>query len=168
MPGSGYGGARLTEAKLPPRSTRTARGLALFLAGVLAGVLGVFAAERLNSRGLPPRRIEATVFLPLVDNDDHPFPEETWRDVLGLFADGFGGATLGPEQEGCWRDDAGRLRREPVRPVVVSFEPEQLGRFRQTLDAAGSRLGQEAVYVRFEEPHVELRRVPEHAAKSER
>jgi hypothetical protein len=157
----------VTEPTLPPRSTRAARGLAFFLAGVLAGVLGVFAAERVNSRGLPPRRIEATVFLPLVDNDDHPFPEDAWRDVLGLFADKFGGATLGPSLEGCWRDDAGRLRREPVRPVVVSFDPEHLARFRQVLDAAGSRLGQEAVYVRFEEPHVELRRVPDRPPKSE-
>ncbi len=153
---------------MPPRSTRTARGLALFLAGILAGVLGVFAGERLTTtRGLPPRRIEATVYLPMVDNDDHPFPDDAWRDVLGLFADKFGGATLGPSQEGCWRDGAGRLRREPVRPVVVSFEPEFLDRFRVTVDAAGSRLGQEAVYVRFEEPHVELRRVAG-PAKSER
>jgi hypothetical protein len=157
----------VTDAATTPRSTRTARGLALFLSGVLVGVLGVFIAERLTTRGLPPRRIEATVFLPTVDNNDHPFSDDIWRDVLGLFADKFGGATLGPSQEGCWRDDTGRLRREPVRPVVVSFDPELLARFRLAVDDAGRRLGQEAVYVRFEEPHVELRRVAG-SPKSER
>src|SRR5947209_1479900 len=74
------------------------------------------------AREAPPRRWEATVYLPLVDNDDHEFPEETWRRAVGLFVDEFGGATLAERQEGWWRDGRGRLRREPVRLLVVSFE----------------------------------------------
>jgi hypothetical protein len=135
-------------------------GLAFFAVGALTGALAV-RAWHVSPRadGLPPRRTEATVFLPLVDNQDRPVTEERWQEVLGLFAADFGGATLGPELEGCWLDGDGRLRREPVRPVVVSFEPGQLARFRRTLDAVGRRLGQEAVYTRFEEPRVELRAV---------
>ncbi len=150
----------MADAATTSGRARRLRPLAVFLGGVLVGVLASLAAGRLSERGLPPRRVEATAYLPLVDNDDHPFPERTWQEVLGLMADEFGGATLGAPQEGCWRDAAGRLRREPVRPLVVSFEPGQLDRFRRTLDAAGHLLGQEAVYVRFEEPRVELRRVP--------
>jgi hypothetical protein len=141
--------------------------LAAFVVGLIVGVLSSYSVDNVTGEGLPSRRYEATVFLPLLDNNDRRFSTETWQEVLGLFADEFGGATLGPEQEGCWRDDAGRLRREPVRPVVVSFEPKQLGRFRATVDDAGSRLGQEAVYVRFELPRVELRRITRGALKGD-
>ena len=71
----------------------------------------------------------------------------------------FGGATLGQSQEGCWLDAGRRVCREPIRPVVVSFMPERLDEFRQALHDVGKRLGQEAMYVRFEEPRVELVRV---------
>jgi hypothetical protein len=139
-----------------------------FVAGLVVGVVTVYAFEQLIGDGLPSHRVEATMFLPLNDNNNRPFSKEKWCEVLGLFAEDFGGATLGPEQEGCWRDDAGQLRREPVRPVIVSFEPGLLTRFRVTLDDAGRRLGQEAVYVRYETPRVELRRVPRDSAKNDR
>jgi hypothetical protein len=43
-----------------------------------------------------------------------------------------------------------------VRPVVVSFAPERLSDFRRSVQEVGELLGQDAVYVRFEEPRVEL------------
>jgi hypothetical protein len=106
--------------------------------------------------GLPPRRSEATVFLPLVDNDGRPVPEERWQEALGLLVTEFGGATLGAPVEGCWRDADGAIRREPVRPVVVSFEQDRLAHFRRMLQRVGRRLGQQVLYTRFSEPRVEL------------
>jgi len=41
-------------------------------------------------------------------------------------------------------------------PVVVSFAPERLDELRAAVHAVGKRLGQEAMYVRFEAPRVEL------------
>jgi hypothetical protein len=108
---------------------------------------------------LPARRWEATVYLPLVDNADQPLSDDDWLEAVGPLVNGLGGATLGAPVEGCWRDTTGRLRREPVRPVTVSFEPHLLKDFRRALDAVGRRLGQEAIYVRYEEPRVELRPV---------
>jgi hypothetical protein len=148
--------------------SRRARNAGLFLSGATLGVVCLLVVQYWMNDALPAPRIEATVFLPLVDNDDKPFAEERWREVLGLFADGFGGATLGSPQEGCWRDDAGRLRREPIRPLIVSFEREHLSRFRQTVDDVGHQLGQEAVYIRFETPRVEVRRVPARAREIDR
>jgi len=116
--------------------------------------------------GLPPRRYEATVFLPLVDNDGRPVPEEQWQEALGLLVTELGGATLGPPVEGCWRDADGAIRREPVRPVVVSFEQDRLASFRKTLQQVGRRLGQRVLYTRFSEPRVELTPVaPDEAEK---
>ena len=131
-----------------------------FALGLAVGVAATYAwhlHQAGRPGGLPPRRYEATVFLPLVDNAGHPVPEEQWQEALGLLVTELGGATLGAPVEGCWRDAGGTVRREPVRPVVVSFEPGQLARFHRTLDAVGRRLGQESVYTRFEEPRVELR-----------
>jgi hypothetical protein len=106
--------------------------------------------------GLPPRRYEATVFLPLVDNQGRQVPEGQWHDALGLLVTELGGATLAAPVEGCWRDDDGAIRREAVRPVIVSFEQDRLTGFRQTLQRVGRRLGQRALYTRFSEPRVEL------------
>ncbi|HVK18732.1 MAG TPA: DUF1772 domain-containing protein [Fimbriiglobus sp.] len=103
-----------------------------------------------------PRRLEATVYLPLTDNEGQPFTETTWHEALERLVAPFGGATLGEPQEGCWLDARGRMCRERVRPVVVSFAPERLGEFRRAVHGVGQRLGQEVVYVRFEEPRVDL------------
>ncbi len=116
--------------------------------------------------GLPPRRYEATVFLPLVDNAGRPVPEQRWQEALGLLVTELGGATLGSPVEGCWRDADGTIRREPVRPVVVSFEHDRLASFRRTLQRVGRRLGQQVLYTRFSEPRVELTPVaPDEAEK---
>ena len=127
--------------------------------GLAVGAAATFA-WRLHQAGrfggLPPRRSEATVFLPLVDNDGRPVPEERWQEALGLLVTEFGGATLGAPVEGCWRDADGAIRREPVRPVVVSFEQDRLAHFRRTLQRVGRRLGQQVLYTRFSEPRVEL------------
>lgn len=130
-----------------------------FALGLAVGVAATFAwhlhqVGRLG--GLPPRRYEATVFLPLVDNGGRKVPDEQWQEALGLLVTELGGATLGAPVEGCWRDADGVIRREPVRPVVVSFEQGRLASFRQTLQRVGRRLGQQVLYTRYSEPRVEL------------
>lgn len=106
--------------------------------------------------GLAPRCWEATVYLPLADNEGRSFAETTWHEALEGFVTAFGGATLGEPREGCWLGTRGRVCRERVRPVVISFAPERLGDFRRVVRDAGRRLGQEVMYVRFEEPRVDL------------
>jgi hypothetical protein len=103
-----------------------------------------------------PRRWEATVYLPLSDNQGRAFAERAWHEALEALVTPFGGATLGQPQEGCWLDARRRVCREQVRPVVVSFAPDRLDEFRRAVHGVGKHLGQEAMYVRFEEPRVEL------------
>jgi hypothetical protein len=141
------------------RLTRGLLALTLFMLGVVGGGAGVYLWTRPGPGPAdpgPPRRWEATVFLPTRGNPDHPITERDWDDAVGLLAREFDGATLGPPQEGFWVNAAGKLLREPVRPVTVSFEPDRLDRFRQALRRLGRRLGQEALYVRYEEPRVEV------------
>jgi uncharacterized membrane protein len=110
-----------------------------------------------TTTGAPPARcLEATVFLPLADNRGQYFADTTWDVALEILVTPFGGATLGESQEGCWLDARGRVCRERIRPVAISFAPERLGEFRRAVHAVGRHLGQEAMYVRFEEPRVEL------------
>lgn len=129
----------------------------MFLLGVGVGGLG-FHTWRPGpvSDTLPERRLEATVFLPLVNNADEMIPRDKWEAAIGPLIQEFGGTTLGASVEGCWRDQQGRMRREPVRPLVLSFAAQRLPDFRQALHEVGRRLGQEAMYVRYEEPRVEL------------
>ncbi len=134
--------------------------LGLVTAGLALGRgLGSTQAEPQLSaavKGPGPRSLEATVFLPLADNDGRPFADDEWDRALVPLVTRFGGATLGAPQEGYWLGSDGRPRREPVRPVIVSFAPARLGEFRAAAHEVGRRLRQEAVYVRFHEPCVEL------------
>ena len=141
----------------PPR--RSGWWAVWFALGLAVGVAATFAWHQQQvgrPGGLPPRRYEATVFLPLVDNQGRKVPEEQWQEALGLLVTELGGATLGPPVEGCWRDADGTVRREPVRPVIVSFEQDRLASFRKTLQQVGRRLGQQVLYTRYSEPRVEL------------
>jgi hypothetical protein len=139
---------------------RLAAFVAVFVLGLVLGGLAVHLWQRPHTGGgEPPRRWEATVFLPLNDNDGKLITAEEWQAALALFVREFGGATLGEVVEGYY-DDGGKVQHERMRPVIVSFEPHRLDDFRRTLDAVGRRLGQKEMYTRFERPHVELRRVP--------
>jgi hypothetical protein len=114
-------------------------------------------ADSPSATGRPaPRCWEAMVYLPLADNSGQPFTEDAWQEALAALVVPFGGATLGTPREGCWLDARGNVCREQVRPVVISFAPERLDEFRTAVRSVGRRLGQEAMYVRFEEPRVEL------------
>jgi hypothetical protein len=139
-------------------TARVLVALLLLLGGGAAGGLAVYWWDHrpAPTETKPPRRCEATVFLPTTPNPEHPFTPAEWDEAVGLFAREFGGATLGPAVEGCWLNTAGKLQRESVRLVTVSFEPGQLDHFRHTLTEVGRRLGQEAVYVRYEEPRIDL------------
>jgi hypothetical protein len=103
-----------------------------------------------------PRCWEATVYLPLSDNQGRPFGESVWQQAMKNLVVPFGGATLGQPTEGYWLDARRQICREPVRPVVVSFAAERLDEFRRAVHIVGEHLGQEVVYVRFEQPRVEL------------
>lgn len=139
-------------------------GVAMLSAGIAVGRYAIPYRDDVARRdqaaataGRPaPRRWEATVHVPLADNRGEPFSEVVWQAALDVLAGPFGGATLSTPQEGYWLDAGGRVCREPVRPVVITFLPERLDEFRRAVRAAGLRLGQEAMYVRFEEPRVEL------------
>lgn len=138
--------------------------VALFLAGTAAGgaaVLGWEHGPRLLHRpppaaAEPPRRWEATFYLPVVDGGGQRLSAEDWQGALAELVRRFGGATVGGEQEGWWRDGRDRVHREPVRPVTVSFERHRLDEFREGVRALGRRLGQAEMYVRLEEPRVEV------------
>lgn len=127
-----------------------------FLLGMLAGAGAVLGWQRYRVPAVPERRLEATVYLPTTDDRGHPVGEERWQKALGLLVKDLGGTTVGPPLDGYWRDDKGQLCHEPVRPVIVSFEPSQLPQFRRTLKEVGRRLGQQVLYTRFEQPRVEL------------
>jgi hypothetical protein len=142
------------------RGAAEAAGFTLLLGAALidgpSRALGAWRRGAAEDDGPAPRRWEATVYLPLADNQGRPFGEAEWHDALGGLVTPFGGATLGQELEGCWRNGRGRLHREWVRPVVISFLPERLPEFRAAVHDVGKRLGQEAIYVRFEQPRVVL------------
>ncbi len=129
----------------------------IFLLGMIAGgaLTGLW---RWSFRGdaAPPRRLEATIYLPTTGNAQKPFTETDWHNALHLLVVEFGGVTLGSPAEGYWQDAQGRLQREPIRPVIVSFQREKLSRFREVVQEVGRQLGQETIYTRFEEPRVEL------------
>lgn len=135
-------------------SPRGLFGVLLFAAGLAVGGLGVYTWEHRPAG--PPRRWEATVLLPTQDEKGVPFADDRWRAAVGVLIAECGGATVGPAHDGWWQDESQTVAREPVRPVVVSFPRNGLARFRQAATEAGRRLGQRVVYVRYEEPRVEL------------
>src|SRR5262245_40754230 len=96
------------------------------------------------------------VYLPLADNEGRPFTDAQWQAALEILVTRFGGATLGEPQEGCWLDASQRVCRERVWPVVVSFVSARLEEFRRAVQEVGRYPGQEAIYIRFEKPQVEL------------
>ncbi len=144
-------------------SCRALTGLVLFLAGLTLGGLTVYAwlhplsgPVAAGVEKLPPRRWEATIYLPLEDNHGKRFAPEVWDGALNLLVAEFGGATLGPEQKGCWLDARREVKREPIQLVVVSFEQDRLNTFQEVVRKVGRQLRQEAMYVRYEEPRIDL------------
>jgi hypothetical protein len=136
----------------------------MFVVGLAAGGAAVLSWEH-GSQWLrrldqvvaePPRRWEATVYLPVTDGTGRRFSEDNWQGALAELVSHFGGATVGAEQEGWWVDSRSQVRREPVRPVTISFERHRLGEFRESLREVGRRLGQVEMYFRLEEPRVEI------------
>jgi hypothetical protein len=137
----------------------------LFALGALLGGLGVWAVR---VPAAPPTGLEATVYLPLVDNQGKPFSDAELQEALGLLVDRFGGATVGERAEGYWRDANQRVHREPVRRVTVVFPRDRLDEFRDALRQLGRRLGQETIYLRLDEARVEFLTVAPTKAEKER
>lgn len=134
-------------------------GALLLVMGITLGRVSFTEGSKATSQPLqqpPSHSLEAMVYMPLADNSGHPFSEEVWQGALAQLITRFGGATLNPAQEGCWLDERGRVQREPIRPVVVSFAPDRLPEFRDAVKSVGQKLGQEAMYVRFQERRIEL------------
>ncbi len=139
-------------------------GIGLFAAGLAVGGVAVFTWEQGPAAfarapvpaDAPPLVWEATVYVPLTDNAGRRFPDEQWQGALDMLVADFGGVTLAAEMDG-WSLDAERtVRREPVRAVIVSFGHDRLADFRESIREVGRRLGQDAMYVRLEEPRVEV------------
>jgi hypothetical protein len=105
----------------------------------------------------PPRTWEATVYLPSKDRQGNRLKEEEVRQALDDLVTRFEGATLDQPREGRWHDSKQqRVQSESVTPVAISFDRHRLAEFRQAVRALAAQLRQDAVYVRFEEPRVEL------------
>jgi hypothetical protein len=128
---------------------------AVFAGGVAVGVAAVLLVYEWPRAAVPPRRLEATVYLPRHDNHGRPF-EDQFDRAVNLFVAEFGGATLTDFAEGRSLDADGKVHYEPVRLLVVSFEPGRMAAFREVLEKAGRLLGQKEMYARFEEPRVLL------------
>jgi hypothetical protein len=130
-------------------------GVVMFILGGVSTVLTVHYLHELyhpaHSPGLESRW-EATIYLPANLPD--------WETALAeFFLPPFDGATLGAPLEGLWRGQDGKLGREFVRPITVSFPPQHLAEFQARARALGKRLQQEAIYIRYERPFVELQRI---------
>jgi hypothetical protein len=153
--------------------------IAVFVAGVVVGGSAAFTwTTRQQLATLPPasgsakedpaRLWEATIFVPVVDSEGRRFDETEWQRALDILVADFGGATLGNEQEGWWLDARKEVHREPVRPITISFERKRLDEFRASVREVGRRLRQESMYVRLEEPRIEILKVPPENSEKDR
>jgi hypothetical protein len=136
-------------------------GLGLITLGIFLGAAGVLLWQNVQeppgmSPAAPGRQYEATVYLPLQDNHGKEFPQEEWLAAIDILVQEFGGATLAEKHQGFWVNGHNAVQREPVQLLKITFDPDRLDRFRQKVREVGWRLGQESMYVRFEEPRVEM------------
>lgn len=79
--------------------------------------------------GPPAGTLQVTVFLPSVDRDERPIPQERWtRDCLAVLGRLFRGATAFPPGRGVWRDDerSGRLVYDDTVLVTSYVDPASL------------------------------------------
>jgi hypothetical protein len=129
-------------------------GVVLFAAGMAVGGLGVYTYDHRPTA--PPRRWEATIYLPTHDASGKPFEADRWQEAVQVIVNECGGATIGAPQEGWWQDEAKTITHEPVRPITVSFPRTALPAFKQAASEAGKKLGQRMLYIRYEEPRVEI------------
>jgi hypothetical protein len=147
-------------------------GMVLLAVGMVLGAVGILLWQSVQEwapgkETAPPRMYEATIYLPLQDNQGVEFHREEWLAAIEILIQDFGGGTLGARQEGFWQSGE-HIQREPVQLLTISFERERLGRFREKVREVGRRLGQDSVYVRFEEPRIELIDCPAGPGKKER
>jgi hypothetical protein len=148
-------------------------GLTLLLLGIVLGASGVLLWQHFHPSAADPETrvppsLEATIYLPLTDNQGKEFPQLDLNAAINAIVLKFGGATLGDRRRGFWRTDDQKVQSEPVQLLTVSFERGRLEEFRTAVAELGRRLGQQSVYVRFEEPRIELVAVPEGGGKKQR
>jgi hypothetical protein len=152
--------------------------IAVFVTGVVVGGSAALTWTSWQQLTTPPPPVagkedstrvwEATVFVPVVDSEGQRFNEPDWQRALDILVADFGGATLGNEQEGWWLDARKQIHREAVRPVTISFARSRLEEFRTSVREVGRRLRQESMYVRLEEPRVEVLTVPVENSEKDR
>ena len=79
--------------------------------------------------GPPPGTLQVTVFIPSVDRDERPIPQESWTDgCLAVLGRLFRGATAFPRGRGVWRDDeqGGKLVYDDTVLVTSYVDPASL------------------------------------------
>ena len=79
--------------------------------------------------GPPSGTLQVTVFIPSVDRDERPIPQERWtRQCLTVLGRLFRGATAFPPGRGVWRDDerGGRLVYDDTVLVTSYVDPAAL------------------------------------------
>lgn len=98
--------------------------------------------------GPPAGTLQVTVFIPSVDRDQRPIPQDLWvRNCLAVLGRLFRGATAFPPGHGVWRDDekGGRLVYDETVLVTSYIDPAALTEGALTeLRAFFHRLGREA------------------------
>jgi hypothetical protein len=148
-------------------------GCCLLTIGIVLGASGAILWQHWYPPGpdpdpLPPASLEGTIYLPLNDNQGAAFTDDELQAAIKPLVRQFGGATLGGKRRGFWLADDRRVQSEPIQLLTVSFPRGRLSAFRQAVAEVGRRLGQQSMYVRFEEPRVELVAVPRAGAKKDR
>jgi hypothetical protein len=148
-------------------------GACLLVLGIALGASGVFLWQHLQTsnadlNSLPPASLEGTIYLPLNDNHGIAFTPEQLEEAIKLLIRQMGGATLGDKRRGFWLANDQRVQSEPIQLLTVSFPRGRLDDFRKAVTDMGRRLGQQSMYIRFEEPRIELLDVPRQGAKKVR
>ena len=127
--------------------------IALAIAVVSVSFVALRHGEAVDDRQ-PHARWEATIFVPVNDSSGAPFSAGVWHNAMAELVTPFGGATVHEPKDGYWNGRTG-VMHEPVRPIVVTFDPAEMPKFRAALFAMGKILGQEEMYARLEKCHVE-------------
>ena len=94
--------------------------------------------------------------VPLLDNNDPPFPASDSDWLCDELVSRFGGCTLDGKVEGAWRDPAtGRIYRDTSLRYVVVAEQPAVADLLGFLTQVKARFRQEALFVEL--PQTEVR-----------
>jgi hypothetical protein len=90
--------------------------------------------------------IKTVLYVPVLDNEKRPFPDETWRQLEGLLFR-FGRFSWLEDVKGVWQDD-GETSRDVSRQFVVSLDSwTQFPAWLELVREAKALFRQKAMYV---------------------